>query len=37
MVANSQGISITMVMAMAIEEMGDGMNELWWWLSFGVV
>ena len=30
-------ISITMVMAMAMEEMGDGMDELWWWISFGVV
>ena len=30
-------ISITMVMAMAMEEIGDGMDELWWWISFGVV
>ena len=30
-------ISITMVMAMTMEEMGDGMDELWWWISFGVV
>ena len=26
-----------MVMAMTMEEMGDGMDELWWWISFGVV
>jgi hypothetical protein len=30
-------ISITIVMAMAMREMGDGMDELWWWISFGVV
>jgi hypothetical protein len=30
-------IFITMVMSMTIEEMGDGMDELWWWISFGVV
>jgi hypothetical protein len=30
-------ISITMVMAMAMEETGVGMDELWWWISFGVV
>jgi hypothetical protein len=30
-------ISITMVMAMDMEDMGDGMDELWWRISFGVV
>ena len=30
-------ISITMVMAMAMEEMEDGMDELWGWISFGVL
>ena len=30
-------ITITMVMAMTMEEMGYGMDELWWWISFGVV
>jgi hypothetical protein len=26
-----------MVMAMAMEEMQDGMDELWGWISFGVL
>jgi hypothetical protein len=30
-------ISITMMMTMAMEEIGDEMDELWWWISFGVV
>ena len=30
-------ISITMVMAMAMEEMEDGMDEPWGWISFGVL
>jgi hypothetical protein len=30
-------ISIIMVMAMTMKEMGDGMDELWWWISFIVV
>jgi hypothetical protein len=30
-------MSITMVIAMAMEEIEDGMDELWWSISFGVV
>jgi hypothetical protein len=26
-----------MVMDMAMEEIGNGMDEVWWWISFGVV
>ena len=26
-----------MVMAMAMEEIGDGMDEQWWWISFRCV
>jgi hypothetical protein len=26
-----------MVMAMAMKEIGDGTDELWWWISFDVV
>ena len=35
MVANSRGDLYYKVMAMAMEEIGDGDDELWWWISFG--
>ena len=35
MVANSRGDLYYKVMAMAMEEIGEGDDELWWWISNG--
>jgi hypothetical protein len=33
MVANTQGDLYYKVMAMAMEGIGEGVDELWWWIS----